>query len=75
MSRVKKSTLILHKINDETKADTWDGLIFAAETELRRIGERSAYLTKAIKVFRKKKLAGAPVAQLSNHPQQQQHNV
>ena len=63
MRCVKKSSIVLHTRNLETKADKWDGLILAAEGELQRIRQRSGQLKEAIKVFRKRKSAGDPFVQ------------
>jgi hypothetical protein len=62
MRRVIKSRNLLHTKTTENKLDTWDGLIFAAESELKRIKERSDVLAESIQVLRKKKQDGEPVA-------------
>jgi hypothetical protein len=60
MKRVKKSSRILHVINTDSKAHSWEKLIFAAQSELQRIEQRADQLKQAILVFRKKEKAGDP---------------
>jgi len=78
MGRVKKSIKILHKLNYDSTADTLDdldGLIFAAETELQRISERSSQLRQAIQAFKKKKSTGDALVQSASQTTSQQHSV
>ena len=75
MKRVTKSRSILHRQVTPIKVDTWDGLIFAAESELGRIRERSIKLTQAIEVFKNKKLAGEPMAQLAGYSEIQRESA
>lgn len=60
MSRVRKSSIILHGHQVESTALTWEGLILAAESELQRIGKRAEQLRHAIELFRARKKAGDP---------------
>jgi hypothetical protein len=60
MKRVKMSIGILHIANDDSKAYTWRGLIFAATSELARIKARSKELRGAIRMFRKNEKEGVP---------------
>lgn len=63
MKRGKQSSIILHTFNNENKADSWDGLIFAAKSELERIADRANKLREAINVFERKKCEGDPLVQ------------
>jgi len=75
MKRVKMSTDLLHVINAENKSDSWEGLIIAAESEMRRIKERHIQLKHAVTIFRRKKLAGDPLPQLNGRSAEEQHSV
>jgi hypothetical protein len=60
MRRVKLSSKILHTINIDNKGLGWDGLILAAEGELRQIEKRANQLREALEMFRKRKDSGEP---------------
>ena len=60
MKRVKKSISFLHTLNIDYKGDSWNGLIVAAQTEIRRIEDRAVQLREAIDIFKKRENAGDP---------------
>jgi len=66
MARVTKSSSILHKQAVDLTVDSWDKLIFSAESEMSRIAQRIQELKKAVVVFKKKKGAGERCPAISN---------
>lgn len=60
MAGVNKSSTILHKINTENKAVSWNELIISAQLEIRRIEDRAVQLREAIEIFKRRERDGEP---------------